>query len=92
MHLTVLAAPGCPHAALLQDRLAAALEKRPGVWVSHRVISDEGEAARLGMHGSPTFLIDGVDPFAKLGQGPSMSCRLYRDEIGQPSGAPSGQG
>jgi Alkylmercury lyase len=53
------------------------------------VISDEGEAAQCGMHGSPTLLIDGADPFAEPGQPPSMSCRLHRDENGQLSGAPS---
>ena len=57
--------------------------------MSYQVISDEGEAARWGMHGSPTLLIDGADPFAERGQTPSMSCRLYRDENGQLSGAPS---
>jgi Alkylmercury lyase len=53
------------------------------------VISDDGEAARLGLHGSPTLLIDGVDPFAEPGQPPTLSCRLYRDERGELSGAPS---
>jgi hypothetical protein len=43
----------------------------------------------MGMHGSPTLLIDGVDPFAGPGQPPGMSCRLYRDGNGQASGAPS---
>jgi len=57
--------------------------------VSHQVISDEGDAARWGMHGSPTLLIDGVDPFAEPGQPPSLSCRLYRDDDGRISGAPS---
>jgi Alkylmercury lyase len=89
MDLTVLAVPGCPHAPVLSDRLTAVLEGRAGVWVSHQVISDESEAARRGMHGSPTLLIDGVDPFAGRGQAPSMSCRLYRAENGQLSGAPS---
>ena len=89
MQLTVLAVPGCPNAPVLGDRLAAVLDGRAGVSVSHQVISDEGEAARWGMHGSPTLLIDGVDPFAEPGQPPSMSCRLYRDENGQLSGAPS---
>jgi hypothetical protein len=65
------------------------MDGRAGVWVSHQVISDEGEAAQWGMHGSPTLLIDGADPFAEPGQPPSMSCRLYRDENGQLSGAPS---
>jgi hypothetical protein len=81
--------PGCPNAPVLQDRLEAVLDERAGDSLSHEVISDEGEAAMLGMHGSPTLLIDGVDPFAEPGQAPTMSCRLYRDENGQPSGAPS---
>ncbi len=89
MHLTVLAVPDCPNAPVLNDRLAAVVDGRAGVEVSLEVICDEGEAARRGMHGSPTLLIDGVDPFAEPGQAPSMSCRLYRDENGQPSGAPS---
>jgi predicted DsbA family dithiol-disulfide isomerase len=74
---------------VLEDRLAAVLEDRSGVSVSHEVISSEADAARWGMHGSPTLLIDGVDPFAQPGQPPSMSCRLYRDDAGQVSGAPS---
>ncbi len=68
MQLTVLAEPGCPNAPVLKDRLTAALDGRTGVLMSHQVISDEGEAARWGMHGSPTLLIDGVDPFAEPGQ------------------------
>jgi hypothetical protein len=89
MQLTLLAVPGCPNAAVLGDRLAAVMDGRAGVWVSYQVISDEGEAAQWGMHGSPTLLIGGADPFAEPGQPPSMSCRLYRDENGQLSGAPS---
>ena len=89
MDLTVLGVPGCPNAPVLQDRLEAVLDDLPDVSVSHEVITDEGEAARSGMYGSPTLLIDGVDPFAEPGQAPSMSCRLYRGENGQPSGAPS---
>jgi hypothetical protein len=89
MHLTILAEPACPNAPVLKDRLAAVLDGRAGVSVSHQVISDETEGVRWGMHGSPTLLIDGVDPFAEPGQPPSMSCRLYRDEHDQVSGAPS---
>ena len=46
------------------------------------------EAAEAGMHGSPTLLVDGVDPFAAPGQPPSLSCRLYRDAAGRADGAP----
>jgi Alkylmercury lyase len=81
--------PGCPNAPVLGDRLAAVVDGRAGVLVSHRVISDEGEAARWGMRGSPTLLIDGVDPFAEPGQRASLSCRLYRGDDGRASGAPT---
>ena len=89
MHLTVLAVRDCPNVSVLEDRLAAVRAGRSGVTVSHEVISSESDAARWGMHGSPTLLIDGVDPFAEPGQPPSMSCRLYRDDDGQAAGAPS---
>jgi hypothetical protein len=89
MQLTVLAVPDCPNAPILEDRLAAILDGRAGISVSREVISTEGEAARWGMHGSPTLLIEGADPFAEPGQPPSVSCRLYRDHDGRASGAPS---
>lgn len=89
MHLTILAGPGCPNAPVLRDRLAAVLNGRAGISVSDQVIRDESEAVLWGMHGSPTLLIDGVDPFAEPGQPPTMSCRLYRAEDGRASGAPS---
>jgi hypothetical protein len=89
MHLTILSEATCPNAAVLKDRLAAVLDGRADVSVSHRVIRDEDEAARWGMHGSPTVLIDGADLFAEPGHQPSLACRLYRDDDGRLSGAPS---
>ena len=89
MDLTLLAVPDCPNAPVLEERLAAVLAGRDGVSVSREIISSESEAARWGMHGSPTLLIDGTDPFAEPGQRPSLSCRLYRDAGGRASGAPS---
>lgn len=89
MHVTLLAVPGCPHLPVLDERLAEALSGVPGVSVSRRVIATQEEAARSGMHGSPTILIDGLDPFAGPGQPASVSCRLYRDGDGRTGGAPS---
>lgn len=51
-------------------------------------VSDEAEAARLGMYGSLTILVDGADPFAPPGAAPSLSCRLYRNADGTVSGVP----
>lgn len=89
MHLTVLAVPDCPNAPVLEARLAAVVDGGADVSVTREVITDDSEAARWGMHGSPTLLIDGADPFAEPGQPPSMSCRMYRNDDGRASGAPS---
>lgn len=89
MELTLLTIPACPHAAAFEERLAAALAGQPGVVVRRREITDEQEAAAAGMHGSPTLLVDGTDPFAAPGQAPSLSCRLYRDAAGRTGPAPS---
>ena len=49
-------------------------------------MAGEREAAEAGMRGSPTLLINGVDPFAAPGQAPGLACRLYRDAAGQQIG------
>src|SRR5215831_13396885 len=91
MELTLLTVPACPHAAVFEERLAAALAGHPGTVVRRRVVADERQAAEAGMHGSPTLLVDGADPFAAPGQPPSLSCRLYRDASGRAGPAPSVQ-
>jgi hypothetical protein len=88
MELTLLTVQACPNAAAFEERLTAALAGHPGAVVHRREVADELEAATVGMHWSPTLLVDGVDPFAAPDQPPSMSCRLYRDAAGRTSGAP----
>jgi hypothetical protein len=89
MELTLLTVPACPNAAAFEERLAAALGGHPGTVVHRREVADERAAAEAGMHGSPTLLIDGVDPFAGPDEAPSLSCRLFRDTAGRPGRAPS---
>jgi hypothetical protein len=87
--LEVLHVSDCPNTSVLTARLAAVLSGRGDVVIERREISDQAEARRRGMAGSPTLLIDGVDPFAVPAQASSLSCRLYIDEAGAVSGAPS---
>ena len=89
MHLTVLAVPGCPNVKLLEQHLMQALEGRHDVIVSRHEITDQDQAARRGMNGSPTLLVDGIDPFAGPAQHASVSCRLFRDGRRRSEGAPS---
>ena len=89
MRIEILTVPECPNGPLVEQRLAEALAGRPDVTVERRVAETEAQAGEYGMHGSPTVLIDGRDPFAGPGADTSLSCRLYRDEQGQVRGAPS---
>ena len=59
------------------------------VTIRRMVVTTQDDAERLGMTGSPTLLADGADLFARPGQMPAISCRLYRDEHGRPGPAPS---
>ena len=88
MELTVLSVPGCPNAGLLEQRLAGLRAGRPEVRISRHMVTRDDEAARLGMHGSPTLLINGCDPFPAPPQGPALACRLYPSD-GRLEGAPS---
>jgi len=89
MELILLTVPDCPNAAGFEERLAAALADRPDAVVRRREVADEREAVQAGMHGSPTLLINGVDPFAAPGEAPGLACRLYRDAGGRAAGAPT---
>ncbi|GAB3740342.1 alkylmercury lyase family protein [Microlunatus parietis] len=80
MKLEVLHVPDCPNLPPLLDRLAEITD----VPVTTRLVQSDAEAAEHGMAGSPTLLIDGVDPFA--GEEPcecGVACRLFRDEHGR---------
>jgi hypothetical protein len=86
--LRLLQLPDCPGAELLFRRLAETTHAAT-VEVDRLVVSDAGQAAGAGMTGSPTLLVDGVDPFAVAGAPTGLFCRLYRDEHGVLAGAPS---
>ncbi|HET9968291.1 MAG TPA: alkylmercury lyase family protein [Streptosporangiaceae bacterium] len=89
LELSVLAVPDCPNVPVLLERLGLVLADYPAVRVVRHVVRDEAEAVRLGMHGSPTLLVNGSDPFALPDSAASVSCRVYRDESGRGGGAPS---
>lgn len=77
MKITVLTVPDCPNAPLVRERIAAALA---GLQAEVELIEvrEQAEASRWGMTGSPTILVNGVDPFTVPGTPASVSCRLYR--------------
>lgn len=78
--LTVLHIEDCPSTASLLQRVDDVLGDRAAT-VTTRVVTSMAEAVELGMHGSPTLLIEGRDPFAGSPEA-SLSCRLYLTDVG----------
>jgi len=86
MKLEVLHVPDCPNLPPMLERLAEVTD----LPVATRRIDNDADAARFGMAGSPTLLVDGVDPFTAAGDCEcGVWCRLYPDENGQVFSAPS---
>lgn len=86
MKLEVLHVTDCPNLPPMLDRLGQATD----LPVETREVHTEADAAKLGMNGSPTLLVNGVDPFALADEcACGVSCRLYRDEEGRIVPAPS---
>jgi hypothetical protein len=88
MLITLLSVPDCPNLTVIEERLAQALDGREA-GMERIEVADPDQAGRLGMTGSPTVLINGVDPFSEPDAPASLSCRLYRGSDGRVEGAPS---
>ena len=81
--------PDCPNESRALLALESAFE-RVGLGeqsVRVTVITSQDQAQERGFVGSPTILIDGVDPFAVPGQSPAVACRVYATPAGL-SGVP----
>lgn len=82
--VTLLYLEDCPSwrqaAALVREVLAES--GRPGTALRLELVRTREDAERLGFVGSPTLLVDGVDPFRTEPAEVALACRLYRTEEG----------
>ena len=78
---------GCPHWELARDRVRQALGGTT-TDLSFELIDTTEKAESAGFRGSPTVLIDGIDPFGDPDLPVGLSCRIYVTEDGI-EGAPS---
>jgi len=77
--IELLVVPDCPNQSRALLALQSAFEQvglgaQP---VRVTVIKNQDEAQERGFVGSPTILIEGVDPFAVPGTSPAVACRVY---------------
>ncbi len=88
MDITLLYFDGCPNWKTADQRLVAIAADVPDLTIARRRIESPEDAERVGFHGSPSILVDGVDAFAEPGAGVGMACRVYSTPEG-PAGAPT---
>ncbi|HZJ04560.1 MAG TPA: thioredoxin family protein [Nocardioidaceae bacterium] len=88
MDITLLYFDDCPNWRVADERLAAIAAERADLTVTHHLVDTLEEAERVGFHGSPSILVDGVDVFAGPDAGVGLSCRVYRTPDGL-AGAPT---
>jgi len=80
---------GCPNWQVTDALVTRVVEELGLDAEIHRTLIDTQEAAeRVGFFGSPSVVINGVDPFADPGAQVGLSCRVYRTETGL-AGSPS---
>ena len=75
----------CPNWEATRDLVVAITGVEPAL---RRVATPE-EAEALRFLGSPTVLVDGVDPWADQSRHVGLACRIYRTPEGRPAGAPT---
>lgn len=81
---------GCPNWTLADERLAQAITAtgRDDITVHRRKVETAEQAAQVEFTGSPSFMVDGQDPFATGGEQVGLACRVYATPDGL-SGSPT---
>lgn len=79
MKITLQYFDDCPNWSVAEQRLRLALVELglPDHVIDHQRVESPEDAERVGFGGSPTILIDGVDPFADPTGPAGYACRVY---------------
>lgn len=88
MDITLQYFDGCPSWKLVEADFETLASESSGLRITYQLIETPEAAAEAGFRGSPTILIDGVDPFADPDAPVGLSCRVYRSDdgyVGSPS-------
>jgi hypothetical protein len=86
MYVELLYFEGCPHWETAAKRVRQ-VAAEVGAAVRHRRVGEGDDLTDFG--GSPTILVDGRDPFGRVGSSTGgLSCRLFATPEG-PAGAPT---
>lgn len=88
MDITLLYFDSCPNWMTADAHLRALSDEILDLNVTRQAVETAEEAERVGFRGSPSILIDGVDPFSNPDAPIGLSCRVYQTPNG-PAGSPT---
>lgn len=88
MEITLQYFEGCPNWKITEQHLNRLIANGLQASLAYELVDTEELAIERGFRGSPTVLIDGVDPFAEAETPLGVACRVYRTEKG-PAGSPT---
>lgn len=73
----------CPNWQITDQRLQQVIsDNNLDVDLNYQLVDSPETAERYGFHGSPSILVDGVDPFATADTQVGFACRIYKTEAG----------
>lgn len=87
MRVTLQYFDGCPNWQTTDTHLRLLSEEHQ-IEVDRVLIESIGRAEETQFRGSPTVLIEGVDPFAEEEAPVGLACRIYQTDHG-PAGSPT---
>ena len=88
MEITLQYFDGCPNWKTAGRQLTELISGRRDVTLRTELVATVEQAERIGFRGSPSILVDGVDPFADPNAPVGLACRIYATPAG-PAGAPT---
>ena len=88
MDVTLLYFDDCPNWREVDTHLRTLERELRGVRVTRQIVDTAEEAQRARFLGSPSVVVDGVDPFATSHSAVGLSCRIYDTPDG-PAGSPT---
>ncbi len=88
MQITLQYFDGCPNWKETQAHLASLKGEGFDLDVVYQLIETPEAVEAAGFRGSPTVVIDGIDPFSDADAPVGLSCRVYRTETGY-TGSPT---
>lgn len=86
--MTLLYFDDCPNWLEADRRLHALAVEHPEIVVERRLVETVEEAESVRFHGSPSIIVDGIDPFADADAPVGLSCRMYQTPDGT-AGSPT---